>query len=212
MFRKRFLALVGGLAVVLLAGLVAAGCGAPADNSASQPEEGIKVLGHWTIEVRSPDGSLVERREFDNALSVTGNWVLTRFLGRQKSVGFWYIGTSGTKADQPFLDDNGDPNWGLLAEADAPETGNWIFKTLTVTVPTEGDNEHKLVLSGTATAQKDGVISGVNTSVSLDAPTNAPSSPSAVGFPNYVTTTLLSPSVAVTEGQQLLFTVVISFE
>jgi hypothetical protein len=33
-----------------------------------QPE-GINVHGHWTIEVRNPDGKLVTHREFENALS-----------------------------------------------------------------------------------------------------------------------------------------------
>jgi len=30
--------------------------------------EGITVHGHWTIEVRNPDGSLVRRVEFENSL------------------------------------------------------------------------------------------------------------------------------------------------
>ncbi len=32
------------------------------------PHESIKVYGHWVIEVRNPDGSLAQRREFENAL------------------------------------------------------------------------------------------------------------------------------------------------
>jgi hypothetical protein len=33
------------------------------------PQEGIKVHGHWVIEVRNPDGTLSTRREFENGLS-----------------------------------------------------------------------------------------------------------------------------------------------
>jgi hypothetical protein len=44
----------------------------PAAHGESQPRgnhEGIKVHGHWTIEVRNPDGTLATHREFENSLS-----------------------------------------------------------------------------------------------------------------------------------------------
>ena len=34
--------------------------------------EGIKVHGHWVIEVRNPDGRLVQRRDFENSLTSVG--------------------------------------------------------------------------------------------------------------------------------------------
>ena len=44
----------------------------PAPLAAKPPakgqHEGIKVHGHWTIEVRNPDGKLVSHTEFENAL------------------------------------------------------------------------------------------------------------------------------------------------
>jgi hypothetical protein len=49
----------------------AAPAGQPATASERQPKgahEGIKVHGHWTIEVRNPDGKLVSHTEFENAL------------------------------------------------------------------------------------------------------------------------------------------------
>lgn len=56
--------------------------------------EGIKVHGHWTIEVRNPDGSLVTHREFENSL-VPGNSgggpFLSLVLSRGISVGTWEI-------------------------------------------------------------------------------------------------------------------------
>src|SRR2546423_15522419 len=56
----------------------------PAKSRATQPEaspgrgqqEGIKVHGHWTIEVRNPDGTLVTHREFENALTSLGAYSL----------------------------------------------------------------------------------------------------------------------------------------
>src|SRR5262249_45924576 len=40
----------------------------------------IKVHGHWTIEVRNPNGTLAERREFENAYA--GGDFLPRVLAR----------------------------------------------------------------------------------------------------------------------------------
>jgi hypothetical protein len=34
--------------------------------------EGIKVHGHWVLELKNPDGKLVDRREFDNSLVQNG--------------------------------------------------------------------------------------------------------------------------------------------
>src|ERR1700722_13311663 len=51
----------------------AAEAAAPAAQSASKgPQEGIKSHGHWTIEVKNPDGRLVPHREFENALTPAG--------------------------------------------------------------------------------------------------------------------------------------------
>jgi hypothetical protein len=46
----------------------------------SGPKEGIKVKGHWTIEVRNADGSLAKRVEIDNALVPKGSELLARLL------------------------------------------------------------------------------------------------------------------------------------
>jgi len=40
--------------------------------SAKGQHEGVKVHGHWTIEVRNPDGKLVSHTEFENALVQPG--------------------------------------------------------------------------------------------------------------------------------------------
>src|SRR6266540_6947675 len=45
--------------------------------------EGIQVHGDWVIEVRNADGSVAERREFENALHSQGQQFLTNVLGRQ---------------------------------------------------------------------------------------------------------------------------------
>ncbi|MEA3511148.1 MAG: hypothetical protein U9R51_06910 [Actinomycetota bacterium] len=50
-----------------------------ADGSGTT-SEGIQVHGHWTIEVRNPDGSLDEHIEFDNALEADGARLLAELL------------------------------------------------------------------------------------------------------------------------------------
>jgi hypothetical protein len=52
-----------------------------AKPSSQGAHEGIKVHGHWTIEVRNPDGSVASHQEFDNALDPQGGQTLTGLLG-----------------------------------------------------------------------------------------------------------------------------------
>jgi hypothetical protein len=55
----------------------------PAAPSERQPKgnhEGIKVHGHWTIEVRNPDGKLVSHTEFENSLDTNGAETLSDVL------------------------------------------------------------------------------------------------------------------------------------
>ena len=74
----------------------------PASNGGRQ--EGIKVHGHWTIEVRNPDGTVVTHREFENALiSGDGNAFLAQILGRQNTVGAWQVLLLSSIAGEPYL-------------------------------------------------------------------------------------------------------------
>jgi hypothetical protein len=75
----------------------------PAKSRATQPEaspargqqEGIKVHGHWTIEVRNPNGTLVTHREFENALTPSGGLCLSFILTRNGTPGLWRIHLGG---------------------------------------------------------------------------------------------------------------------
>jgi len=64
--------------------------------------DGIKVHGHWTIEVRNPDGTLVSHTEFENALCTTpssnaqtaspyGDSVIANLLSGNYVTGGWNI-------------------------------------------------------------------------------------------------------------------------
>ena len=52
--------------------------------------EGIKVHGHWVIEVKNPDGKVTTRREFENSLAgpngSDGSNLLAGLLSDRKSV------------------------------------------------------------------------------------------------------------------------------
>jgi hypothetical protein len=61
-----------------------------APNSPNQ--QGIKVHGHWVLQVKNADGTLGERREFDNSLvtgngSVGGNQVLAALISGNATAG-----------------------------------------------------------------------------------------------------------------------------
>src|SRR5205814_7519062 len=59
------------------------------------PREGIKVHGHWTIVVKNPDGTVAQRREFENALVTTGGYLLARILAGRITPGPWLITLPG---------------------------------------------------------------------------------------------------------------------
>ncbi len=59
------------------------------------PSEGIKVHGHWTIEVRNPDGSVAVHRDFENSLittgGTTGSQALVALLSGNGAAAGWVI-------------------------------------------------------------------------------------------------------------------------
>jgi hypothetical protein len=64
---------------------------APALPPAKGQHEGITVHGHWTIEVRNPDGRVVTHREFENALTGGGQILLASLLSNQAVPGAWSV-------------------------------------------------------------------------------------------------------------------------
>ena len=55
------------------------------------PAEGIKVHGHWTIDIKNPNGTLVSHREFDNALQTDGQTSLAKILTRGTNPLGWVV-------------------------------------------------------------------------------------------------------------------------
>jgi hypothetical protein len=71
----------------------------PAQEQKAKPEargktEGIKVHGHWVLEIRNPDGSVASRKEFENSLATgTGNGavLIAQLLAGGVTAGPWAV-------------------------------------------------------------------------------------------------------------------------
>jgi len=147
--------------------------------------EGIKVHGHWTIEVRNSDGTVVTRHEFENSLAggtTGGGQALAGFLGRLFSTSFWLVRLDGTgicgassgASAACVIEEGGGgaifptevwPSYGFAA----PNSQN-----LTVGTSNTGTD---LILSGSVTTLTAGQITGVDSFVLGCPPSNPPSNP-----------------------------------
>jgi hypothetical protein len=52
-------------------------------NTASQ--QGVKVHGHWKIDIKNPDGTIVQHREFENSLADQGALLANLLAGKSTS-------------------------------------------------------------------------------------------------------------------------------
>jgi hypothetical protein len=189
-------------------------------------QEGIKVHGHWVIEVRNPDGSLAERREIENGLSVAGGPLLAGLLTRGLSAGYWTIALAGgpNSACSPA------PGSACRIQQTRPAgqpgdfpPGPGISDTLTVNL---GAGNNSVVLQGMVTAPATGIIDLVITTLGACVPSTAPTSCSSFNLPNTppyntIGSTEFSrrlfaippaiPTVNVVSGQIVQVTVTITF-
>ncbi len=195
-------ALVFGLAPLAEAQTLAAK-GKPVAAKAKSPatakpsgaqHEGIKVHGHWIIEVRNPDGTLVSHHEFENALDPSSGQLLpTVLLGLMVAdLNSWRIrvGDACGSSSAP-------------APCTIPVTPNpFVPNSTTVFSGT-------LELAGSTTASRDATITRVETVVDFNPVQGAILlSPR----PNTVfTDRILSSTVNVVTGQIVQVKVVISF-
>ncbi len=168
----------------------------------SGTDEGIKVHGDWVIEVRNQDGSLAERREFENALTAYGELLLTTALARQFHPGVWGVLVSGGPNPQPC--GNAAPAC-LMREPISSALDGWNathFTTLTVAAL---QNPKRLELQGNFDAPQDGTINLVQTINCFGGP-----DPALCNNTQVITGTNIT-DVNVFAGQQVLVTVRISF-
>jgi hypothetical protein len=73
---------------------------APVKRQPGGTHEGVKVHGHWMIEVRSSDGKLISHTEFENSLTTTGTGVLNGFLLGSEVPGGYTVVLSNNGSEQ----------------------------------------------------------------------------------------------------------------
>jgi hypothetical protein len=199
---------------------------APEEKSSGDGKhEGIKVHGHWTIEVRNSDGSVVAHREFENSLQPSGASALASLLAGAVP-GPWEIrlnGSASTPSPCPpaptgtrFIQDN-DTSCVIVAGVFAATANSNVFPNLTVNSSGTG----QLVLTGTAVASQSGGVATVSTYITLCLAGSSQASCAQLldQLPPQFTAVSLdtgsgaSPSqtVQVTAGQTIAVTVNISF-
>lgn len=154
----------------------------PASPAAKPPakraQEGIKVHGHWTIEVRNPDGAVVSHREFENALN--GPLTLASLLvgaivpaGYQVNLTGSTTGNGGGACSRTLLNGIVLTSCQILGSLGNPASGAVVctsvetncFQTLNIApnLPEVGGNFDGVLLTGTATASQPGQIVAVST-------------------------------------------------
>ena len=190
-------------------------------GNTANPSEGIQVHGHWTIEIRDPDGTLVSHREFDNALTTdAGENLLPDLFLSGFSPGIWliFLDPASTLIDpldysgSPCLDGSSLPARCFITELQTGSPPPNSFGGLTATTT----GIPFLRLSGAITAAQAGDIGVVATHINSCNPfTTTPiacrGEASDVGQDRPFTRTSLVPAEAIQAGQQAQITVDISF-
>lgn len=220
-----------GVASVAASPATAAAMPAVQPTEASIPgkpgNEGVKVHGHWKIDVRNPDGTLARRVEFENSLlgNGQGDMMLATFLGGFAVPGDWAILVQNpaicgaTEFCQISTSATGRISCG---------TGNSYVCAYGLTrtyVATNAGAPAAIQLAGALTAAEAGNITAVETTLyycaqssaftattSLSPSQCAANSPTApYGTGNGLTFTTLPTAVPVVAGQIVQIVVTISF-
>jgi hypothetical protein len=172
--------------------------------------EGIKVHGHWIIDVRNPDGTLATHREFENSLQPSGAVALSSSLGRTSVTGLWQVAFLGPSS--PGICNSG-PNCTIVESAEIVAATD--SRNLTVSLPI-APNSGELILYGSVTAVRSGTVQLVETLLDVCAVGVAPTACNYTNLSNPAqgpaAITLASGlNIAITGGQLVQVTVVLSF-
>jgi len=220
------------------------GSSAPAFREVSESEEsnlpnganqGIKVHGHWVIDVKNPDGTLATHREFENSLTGAnqGQLLLGGLLSGYYVAGDYAIqlGTSicaGAGSCSIVASETGEPGSYLCTQGECYTTLKYTYNLQ----PTTGNQvDAYMTMSGSAVPDQTGTLDTVSTVYNVCDFANgykgsgAPVLPTGVtsvapascigsnnsAFISTFTSTTVIPSISITSGQTILVTVTISF-
>jgi len=195
------------LAIVALSSVcaVAAGQQPQPAGTGRAPQEGIKLHGHWVIEVRNSDGTLASRHEFDNSLTPTGKSLMATLFAKHK-LDQWFVFLEDSQGNPPCVQLNGTTRSCSISEPSFSETP-YQKANLTIALPlgptgtplgTVQLSGHAMVTNPAQTSFFDRVSTNMNTS----SPSN--------GYTGTLTSHQI-PRIAVTPGQILNVVVTFSF-
>lgn len=173
--------------------------------------EGIKVHGDWTIVIREPDGRVVSRRDFRNALDSGtpkgGALMLVKLLNGAVTLLEWAVvlqNLSDFGQQSPCTTSQGGPSSCAVVTTGFPGSGLVDSSAITRSLlKSEQGSPTGFVLTGTATAMRNGSIATVATRAHQ-------TSAGISGFFSFTSATLQQP-IAVAAGQIIQVKVVISF-
>lgn len=194
---------------VMLVGVLGAAAAVGAAEPGRGQSDGIKVHGHWTLEIRDPDGTLASRHEIENALTVMagagGNSLLAGLLANHYSDPIWFVSLYGPNTTGPCSHEGSPDPWPCrITEARSPFSGTEYSKNLVLVLPLSGQAQTPdgtLELSGSTTAVRDGTL------VLISSEWYVPARNRFGGF----TGKALEPGVPVRAGQTIQVKVVFSF-
>lgn len=207
------------------------GDGAPASDGSVH--QGLQVHGHWVINIRNPDGTLVQHHEFENSLTNAGQGYLVGLLSGYMVPGDWMIvlgNSSGTAPCTAFSQFCGMIHNAATYPAQAFCASLYYCTGSTLNYAynfgTGFAGPYSIVLTGSITANQTGSIVQVYSLINLCAnnadngsnpngiETSSPAACVAQTNPatwyGPLTTTNITP-IAVTDGQLIQAIVTITF-
>jgi hypothetical protein len=181
--------------------------------------EGIKVHGDWTIVVKEPDGTVVSRHEFQNALKPSGKTALAGLVSGQARFGTWEVWLQGVGGPCGLSAQSSDM-CRVMEEADQPlGSSSNFFYTLTrtavdSTVKLEGTARMRTANAGDDSTGID--IGNINTVVTRVVRCQAEATPCTMQTPgasvHFFTEKILTNPIPVTSRQLIEVKVVLSFQ
>ena len=197
--------------------------------------ESVTVHGHWVIDVRNPDGSLAQHRDFENSLESSAQGTLAGLIGGQFSMGNMMIAMGYSGAQGPCQATVSFPGWcAVVVNLSTHPAVDYCSAYVCAPTLTETFNSgtnyagpYNLVLTGSITANAAGTVNSVYTifgscanipfggngptTFSTTSPANCAT---GVGTPNYWVGPLTQaniPGVSVSSGQIIQVTVTLTF-
>ena len=159
----------GLAAIAVTAGLI--GGSSTVNAQSGGPQEGIKVIGEWTIVVRDEAGAVVQRSDFHNALIPgQGSGSLASLLSRGRQLGQWAVFlTNSGPGGQPCGTATAGRSCGIAEQitSQLPFQNTGVVYVAGLTVGTDPADGTKMRLVGSTRATNNGVITTATSMIGL---------------------------------------------